>query len=88
MKQLYGCHVWPLALGGAGRQCCCSVVGNQDEGSAPDILELLLDISRHIQATEHYIQIHEKAKKLTEKAVTSLSSSEGVPRGGAAAPAT
>ena len=37
---------------------------------------------------EHYIQTHEKAKKLIEKSAASLSCDEGVPHRRAAAPTT
>ena len=51
----------------------------EDDKRVLDILELLLDISSHLQAMEHYIQTCEKAEKLTGKSTTTLSYDEAVP---------
>ena len=56
-----------------------AIVGDQDERNVLAILELLLDISSHLQAMEHCIQTCQKAEQGTEKSATALSCDGGEP---------
>ena len=55
-------------------------MSQKEEIRALNILELQMDISSHLHAMEHYIQNVEKSEKTAERAATTLSSDEDVPR--------
>ena len=50
-----------------------------NEARAPNILELLVDMSSHLQVIEHCIQTREKAEKAAERAAVTMSSEEDIP---------
>ena len=54
-------------------------VFRQEESQALDMLELLMDISSSLQATEYYIQTMEKTEKAAQTTAAPLSSEEDIP---------